>query len=144
MKVVAILFVLVAAGVFVLVKFGGLADYDPAAQVEEFKKTVKPGEKWDAVLDKFPTKKMGWMTYQNLNPKGPLFDFAKDGLAAQIKQGSHADGFYLSYILTADDQYDVYCDAQGVVTRVERQMTMNDLTHGNNWKGPLNAGGGNQ
>lgn len=124
---------------FMLVKFGGLADFNPAEQVEEFKAFVKPGMTWQQVLAKYPTKKMGRISYTDVAVKTMPVKFEEAELAKQVAANALGDGFFLHYVFTAEEQYQVFCDGKGVVRRVERQMSTMDIMEGKLYKGGLGS-----
>lgn len=131
MKVLAVLFVLVIVGVFLVVKFGGVTNFDPAAGAEQFVQDVQPGMSWQQVVDLKKPKK-----YSAYNPDkelghGPIVDFDPDKFATNMQNNSYPYGFFFEYTFDAEHAYNVSFDAQGNVETIESRMTTSHLFNGN-------------
>lgn len=131
MKVLAVLLVLVVAAVMLVVKFGGVTGFDPAAGAQQFVADVQPGMSWQQVVDLKTPKK-----YATYNPDRPLgygaivkFDEAR--FATAMQGSSYPLGFFFEYTFDAEHAYNVVFDGQGNVERIEERMTTADLLGGN-------------
>jgi len=129
MKVLVILMVLVIAVVALVVKFGGVMAFDPAAGVEDFMENVKPGQTWQQVLDVKTPRKYFIMREdkEGFVGPGPEIRFDADKFATRMQANAPARGFMFKYAFDTENIYDVYFDAAGTVTSIEKPMTMGDL-----------------
>ena len=133
MKVLAVLIVLVVVGVGLLVKFGGVMSFDPAAGAEQFVADVQPGMTWQQVVDlKMPKK---YAVYSD-NPDrmmkhGAISKFDEDKFAAAAQSNPFPLGFFFDYTFDAEHAYRVVFDSQGLVETIEPRMTTSDLFGGN-------------
>ncbi|MBB6431266.1 hypothetical protein HNQ40_003072 [Algisphaera agarilytica] len=130
MKVLAVLLVVVIVGVALLVKFGGVTDFDPAAGADEFISQVQPGMSWQQVVDIRPPKKFAAFSNNPNRLHGPIVKFDEAAFATKIQNGSYNLGFFFEYRFDAENAYNVNFDEQGNVTSVEELMTMSDLLGG--------------
>lgn len=132
MKVLLVTFVLVAAAVAALVYFGGFTSFDPAAQAQEFKQTVKPGMSWKEVAD---LRKPKTIVQYDIDSQGLSVErqvgYDMDEFARRMDKGQFDQGFAFQYVFTADDAVSVSFDEQGNVQSMDKMRTTNDLLQGN-------------
>ena len=127
MKVIIVLFVIVVAIVAAVVHFGGLTGWDPAAELNEFKSTVKPGMSWEQVADFKKPKKYQAYSAEGFGGLAPAQDFNPDNIRRAVEGSKFEDGFLFPYSFGADAKYEVHFDADGVVTQVVKAATAADL-----------------
>lgn len=131
MKVLLVLIVLVIAAVFLVVKFGGVTSFDPAAGAELFVQDVQPGMTWQQVVDIKEPKKMAAYNPDAQLGYGAIVDFKPDKFATNMQNGSYIHGFFFQYNFDNEHAYNVSFDSQGNVESVENRMTTSDLLKGN-------------
>lgn len=130
MKVLAVLFVLVVIGVALVVKFGGVADFDPAAGADDFVAQVQPGMSWQQVLDVKAPKKYAVFSNNPDRLHGPIVKFDEATFRSNMQNGGYPLGFFFEYRFDAQNAFNVNFDEQGNVSGVEKIMTMSDLLGG--------------
>jgi hypothetical protein len=127
MKVIIILFVIVVAIVVTVVYFGGLAGWDPAAELDKFKTSVQPGMNWEQVVAVRKPKKYQAFSAEGFGGLAPAQDFNPENIRKAVEGGKFEDGFLFSYTFAADAVYEVHFDADGIVTGVHKARTAADL-----------------
>ena len=130
MKVLAVLLVVVIAGVALIVTFGGVTEFDPAAGAEEFVAQVQPGMSWQQVIGVKAPKKFAIYTDNPERPHGAIGNFNQASFTTSFQNGSFKWGFFFVYRFDTEHHYHVIFDEQGNVSYVEEQMTFSDLLGG--------------
>lgn len=129
MKVLLILFVLIVVAVALVVKFGGVTGFDPAAGAEQFVQDVQPGMSWQQVADlKEPKKYAAYSDNpEKISGHGPIVKFDRDAFAGNMQNNAYPLGFFFEYTFDAERAYNVTFDSQGNVETIENRMTTADL-----------------
>ena len=127
MKVLAVLLVVVIAVVAAVLKFGGATGFDPAATVDTFFQEVKPGVTWQQVVDFKEPKR--FHRFRDDGSMGSEVKFKKDSFTSSYATAFPDNGLMFFYAFDAKNQYEVYFDGSGTVTRVEKAMTFSDLVN---------------
>lgn len=129
MKVIAVLFVIVIGIVALVVKFGGVTSFDPAAGAEEFVASVQTGMTWQEVADRRMPKKYAVVSDDPDNALGrsPDIKFNPGAFGDRMKNNPPPAGFIFFYTFDAEHAYDVYFDELGNVSQVVKPMTTKDL-----------------
>lgn len=131
MKVLAVLLVLVVVAVMLVVKFGGVTGFDPAAGAQQFVADVQPGMSWQQVVDLKTPKKYASYNLDRPLGYGAIVKFDEAKFAAAMQSNSYPLGFFFEYTFDAEHAYNVAFDGQGNVERIETRMTTADLLGGN-------------
>jgi hypothetical protein len=124
-----ILIILVCGGLFLAYKFGGVESLDPMQQVQQFQQNVQLGAGWQTVVEKHPPKRYKTLYYSG---SGELRDsskikFEKAKFETDMAEKKYGDGFKFMYTFTDSHAYHVYFDGDGIVEKVEKQISMSDL-----------------
>lgn len=129
MKVLVVLLVVVIALVALVVKFGGVTSFDPAAGAQQFVADVQPGMTWQQVVAvKAPKKYAAFKDDpESMMGHGPIVRFDEASFASSMQQASYPLGFFFEYTFDAEHAYNVNFDAQGNVESIEERMTTSDL-----------------
>ncbi len=129
MKVLVVLLVLVILAVALVVKFGGVAGFDPAAGAQQFVADVQPGMTWQQVVAvKAPKKYAAFKDDpESMVGHGPIVKFDETQFASNMQSASYPLGFFFEYTFDAEHAYNVNFDAQGNVESIEERMTTSDL-----------------
>lgn len=123
MKAALILVLVAVIGIALAWQFGGLADFDPAAQAEEIKQNVKPGMTWKQVIDIRKPRKVHPVNPETMTGKGVAVDYTDQWMEQVVKDQSLAAGFCYEYNFADSMIIEVWFDASGVVTHVEEVST---------------------
>ena len=129
MKALIVTFVIVGAIVAGLIYFGGFVGMDPAADAQNFTKSVAPGMTWQEVVAVKKPRKV--IPLNPTNMTGQSNPLKWDQAEGALNNNSYTDGFIFPYVFSADHQYEVWFDGDGKVTDIQKQKTFNDLASGN-------------
>lgn len=129
MKVILVLMVLVAAGVFLVYQFG-IKGFDPAKQAEEFQLFATDGKTWKELTARYVPKRFQGI---DVDEEGNVaysaesdFELA-DFDAAVTQSGLPKHGFILHYNFSEEHRYLVYFDGEGKIESVQQAFKMSDL-----------------
>ncbi|MEO0515624.1 MAG: hypothetical protein AAF086_10100 [Planctomycetota bacterium] len=133
MKALLIAFVVVGAIVVAVVKFGGVMDFDPAAQADEFRAMAVPGADWTALVEK--AKPQEYMAI-GADPDGfalatgmPI-KYRPDSFGENVADGHFPDGFVLRWNFAAGDVMDLEFGGDGKLKGASEPITTQDLLDG--------------
>jgi len=125
MKVMLVLMVLIAIGLFLAFKLGGIGGFDPARQAEDLKTLAQPGTKWSVIVAKFPPRKMRGIgvDQHGIPAQGPQLDYQANTVETFIK---NAEQFLFDYRFSGDHAYQLSFSPTGELISCEKQGTLLD------------------
>ena len=133
MKALLITIVIVGVSVWAILNFGGMFNFDPADQIAEFNQATATGATWQSVVADYKAPKLYKRKYINKDGDAgvtPEIKFDQASFESQLADGKMEEGFLFIYRFTAEDQYDVHFDGDGVLTHRTEPITMGDLIDG--------------
>ncbi|MEM8495970.1 MAG: hypothetical protein AAF663_11350 [Planctomycetota bacterium] len=132
MKALLIAFVVVGAAVFALVQFGGVMDFDPQAQANEFKQMAVPGADWAALVEK--AKPQEYMIIREdqdgFLTRSTAIKYRAESFASRMVDPGFRNGFILRWNFSAGDMMDLEFGADGKVISASEPITTQDLLDG--------------
>lgn len=133
MKALLIAFVVVAAVVVAVVQFGGVMDFDPATQANEFRALAVPGADWTVLVEK--AKPQEYMAI-GADADGFGMDvgmpikYRPEAFADNVAGGHFPDGFVLRWAFGAGDVMDLEFGGDGKLVGASEPITTQDLLDG--------------
>ena len=137
MKALIITVIIVVVACAAVYYFGGYSSYDPTQAGLDAKAAISAGMTLEEVIDAIgqPTKyaelikesrKQGGLVSEFIKPTA-LMGFTLKNVRYRIDNNEVPEGFFLLYHYSAQASFEVYFDAEGVVTNVQDHATMADL-----------------
>ncbi|MEM8782973.1 MAG: hypothetical protein AAGE65_08985 [Planctomycetota bacterium] len=133
MKALLIAFVVVGAIVYAVIEFGGVMDFDPAAQANEFRALAVPGADWEVLVDK--AKPQEYMAIGEDSEGfgmsvGMPIRYRAESFPKSVADGHFPHGFVLRWSFSAGDVMDLEFDGDGKVVGASEPITTQDLLDG--------------
>ena len=128
---------LVCGGLFALLYYTGMFEFDPAKQAREARAAVRPGMAWDKVADAIGDPKeyrifikkaqmIGAAKVEQIKP-GPIAPFSRQNIAERLAKETLPLGFTFTYIFSNTEAFTIVFDGYGDVVNVHDAVTMKDL-----------------
>ncbi|MEM1027474.1 MAG: hypothetical protein AAGJ38_05270 [Planctomycetota bacterium] len=131
MKALLIAFVVVGAIVVAVIQFGGVMDFDPAAQAAEFRSMAVPGAEWTTLVEQ--AKPMEYMAMRDGDfglETGMAIKYQPEQFAKIVADGGFPNGFVLRWNFSAGDMLDLRFGADGKMEGASEPITTQDLLDG--------------
>ena len=133
MKALLIAFVVVGALVFAVIRFGGVMDFDPAAQANDFYAMAVPGADWTTLVEKAKPQEYMAIGVDDDgfgDSIGMPIKFRPETFAKQVDGGGFAHGFVLRWTFGAGVTKDLHFNAEGKLVDATEPLTTQDLLDG--------------
>jgi hypothetical protein len=131
MKALLITFVVVGVAVFGIINFGGVMDFDPAAQASEFRSQAVPGATWQTLVEQAKPQAYSRVDAEGFGmTAGRPIDYDQKRFAERFADGDFPAGFVLHWAFGASDLIDLHFDAQGKLRDATEPISTQDLLDG--------------
>lgn len=126
MKVFIGFVILVVVGLILAFTVGGIGSFDPAADAQDFAKSVKQGMTWQQVVALRKPGRISFVSLSNDVGRTPSEKFNLERIEKKVERDNFP-GMIFEYMFTAEIAYEVTFNASGNVTSIGEPASVNTL-----------------